>query len=170
MGNTEDKTSLNDQEAARKEAPQAYLETTIFNFPFADDSPEYQRDTRRLFEEIKAGKFQPFTSEYALRELEDTKDIEKLEKMKSLVSNHGVTVLPANNETKRLADTYVANKIIPEKYATDALHIAAATIAGMDFIVSLNFKHIVQHKTIIETENINAREGYKRIFIHTPRR
>jgi hypothetical protein len=37
----------------------------------------------------------------------------------------------------------------------------------MDMIVSLNFQHIVKHKTIIETEIINAREGYRRIFIHT---
>jgi hypothetical protein len=54
------------------------------------------------------------------------------------------------------------------KYATDALHIAAATVTGIDYIVSLNFRHIVKHKTIIETEIINAREGFKRVFIHAP--
>jgi len=48
------------------------------------------------------------------------------------------------------------------------VHIAAATVASLDFIVSLNFRHIVKHKTIIETEIINAREGFKRVFIHTP--
>ncbi len=58
--------------------------------------------------------------------------------------------------------------IIPVKYATDALHIAAATVAGLDYIVSLNFRHIVKHKTILETEYINTREGYKRVFIHAP--
>jgi hypothetical protein len=31
-----------------------YLETTIFNFPFADDAPQYKADTLKLFEEIKA--------------------------------------------------------------------------------------------------------------------
>jgi len=54
------------------------------------------------------------------------------------------------------------------KYFTDALHIAAVTVAGLDFIVSLNFRHIVKRKTIIETEIINAREGFRRVFIHTP--
>ena len=63
---------------------------------------------------------------------------------------------------------YVSAGIIPAKYATDALHIAAATVAGLDYIVSLNFRHIVKHKTIIETEVINAREGFKRVFIHSP--
>jgi hypothetical protein len=48
--------------------PTIYLETTIFNFPFSDDAPQYRADTLRLFEEIKMGKFRPFTSEYVLRE------------------------------------------------------------------------------------------------------
>jgi hypothetical protein len=148
--------------------PTIYLETTIFNFPFADDAPHYQADTLRLFAEIKAGKFRPFTSEYVPRELEVTKDTEKLAKMKALISDYGITVIPANSEIERMADVYISADIIPVKYATDALHIAAATVTGLDFIVSLNFRHIVKHKTIFETEVINTREGYKRVFIHTP--
>jgi hypothetical protein len=63
---------------------------------------------------------------------------------------------------------YVSAGVIPAKYATDAFHIATATVAGLDYIISLNFKHIVKHKTIFETEVINTREGFKRVFIHTP--
>ena len=148
--------------------PAIYLETTIFNFPFADDAPHYKADTLRLFAEIKAGKFRPFTSEYVPRELEITKDTEKLAKMQALISDYGVTMIPAGPEIERLADVYVSTGIIPAKYATDALHIAAATVADLDYIISLNFRHIVKHKTIIETELINAREGYRRVFIHTP--
>ena len=148
--------------------PTIYLETTIFNFPFTDDAPQYRADTLRLFEEIKAGKFKPFTSEYVPRELEITKDTEKLSKMKALITDYGIIVHPANSEIERLADIYLKAGIIPVKYKTDALHIAAAAVAGLDYIISLNFKHIVKHKTIIETEFINTREGYKRVFIHTP--
>ena len=148
--------------------PTIYLETTIFNFPFADDAPQYRDDAKRLFAEINAGKFKPFTSEYVLRELEVTKDSEKLATMKALIVDYGVAIIPANSEIEQLAAVYVSADIIPEKYATDALHIAAATVAGLDFIVSLNFRHIVKHKTIIETEIINAREGFRRVFIHTP--
>ena len=148
--------------------PTIYLETTIFNFPFADDAPYFQADTLQLFAEIKAGKFQPFTSTYVTQELENTKDIEKLQKMKALITGYGIKVIPASEEIIRLADVYKSAGVIPEKYSTDALHIAAATVAGIDYIISLNFRHIVKHKTIIETEIINAREGFKRVFIHTP--
>jgi len=148
--------------------PKIYLETTIFNFPFVDDAPNYRADTLRLFEEIEAGKFKPYTSGYVIDELEDTKNAEKREKMKALVKNYGIEVMPANPEVRRLANLYIKEGIIPEKKGPDAIHIAAATVAGLDFIVSLNFQHIVKRKTIVETEIINAREGYRRIYIHTP--
>ncbi len=148
--------------------PTIYLETTIFNFPFADDAPQYKADTLKLFAEIKEGKFKPFTSRYVLDELDDTKDKEKLKAMKALVTEYSIEVLPENEEAMRLAELYISSHVIPEKYATDAVHLATAAITGLDYIVSLNFKHIVKHKTIIESEIINAREGYKRVFIHTP--
>ena len=148
--------------------PTIYLETTIFNFPFADDAPQYRADTLKLFEEIKAGKFKPFTSEYVIFELDNTKDVEKREKMKSLSVDYKITIIPANDEVKRLAGVYVTTGVIPEKFSTDAFHIAAATVKDIDFIVSLNFRHIVKRKTIEEVELINFREGYKRIGIYSP--
>ena len=148
--------------------PTIYLETTIFNFPFVDDAPQYKADTLRLFAEIKAGKFKPFTSQYVIQELDNTKDVEKLKKMKALITDYQITVIPESEDIRALSDVYVSTGIIPAKFTTDGLHIAAAAVAGLDLIVSLNFRHIVKHKTIFETEVINTREGYKRVFIHTP--
>jgi predicted nucleic acid-binding protein len=148
--------------------PSLYLETTIFNFPFADDAPQYRADTLQLFREIKAGKFRPFTSRYVLSELEDTKDAQKRVKMEALVEDYGIEVLPRSDEIERLAQVYVTSGVIPKKYSTDAAHLAAAAVHDIDCIVSLKFRHIVKRKTILETEFINAREGYRRVFIHTP--
>ena len=104
-----------------------------------------------------------------LDELEDTKDTDKLREMKILIAaENQIEVLQGNDDIIRLANLYVAEGVVPEKYSTDAIHLAAATVAGLDFIISLNFKHIVKHKTIIQTEIINAREGFKRVFIYTP--
>jgi predicted nucleic acid-binding protein len=147
--------------------PTIYLETTIFNFPFVDDAPQYKADTLQLFEEIRTGKFKAFTSKYVVEELEDASDYLR-EKRLQLIHDYEIEVIPANSESERLAQAYISAGIIPRKYATDALHIAAATVAGIHFIVSLNFKHIVKQKTILETEYINIREGYNRVFIHTP--
>jgi predicted nucleic acid-binding protein len=148
--------------------PTIYLETTIFNFPFVDDAPQYKADTLQLFEKIRDGTFKAFTSEYVKGELEDTKDMVKRERMKALIAKYGISVIPMSEKAEYLADAYVISGIIPKNFLTDAIHIATATVAGIDFIVSLNFKHIVKQKTIMESENINIREGYKRIFIYTP--
>jgi hypothetical protein len=147
--------------------PKIYLETTMFNFPFADDAPQYRADTLRLFEEIRAGIFQPYTSEYVIRELEAATDTLRENRL-HLISEYAVKVMPASEEARSLAMAYIEAGIIPQAYSTDGFHIAAATVSGMDFIVSLNFRHIVKRKTIEEAELVNYREGYKRIGIYTP--
>jgi hypothetical protein len=147
--------------------PTIYLETTIFNFPFVDDAPQYRSDTLKLFEEIKNGNFKPFTSEYVVRELEAATDSLKNERL-MLIKEHKIEIIPESDETKSLALAYIEAGIIPSAYGTDGYHIAAATVKGLDFIVSLNFRHIVKRKTIEEAELINFREGYKKIGIYTP--
>ena len=42
--------------------PRVYLETTMLNFYFADDAPDKRQDTLQMFEEIKNGKYDPYTS------------------------------------------------------------------------------------------------------------
>jgi len=145
----------------------AYLETTIFNFVFADDSPDKKQDTLRLFDEIKQGKYIPYTSDYVLQELLKAEEPKKT-KMVNLLDQYGIILLATDNNAEILADAYVAEKIIPVKYRMDGIHIAMATINNLDIIVSYNFHHIVKLKTIIGTESINLREGYKRIGIYSP--
>jgi hypothetical protein len=73
--------------------PKIYLETTIFNFPFADDAPQYRADTLRLFEEIRAGKFEPHASEYVIRELDATANEDKRTRMKKLIEDPEAALL-----------------------------------------------------------------------------
>jgi hypothetical protein len=152
----------------RYRIPIIYLETSVFNFPFADDAPHYKMETLRLFDEIRMGKFSAVTSRYVIDELAATRDAVKREKMNALIAGYNIKIFEPSDEITRLAEIYVLEGIIPQKFLTDALHIAAATIFNADYIISLNFKHIVKHKTIFETEVVNTREGHKRIFIHTP--
>jgi predicted nucleic acid-binding protein len=148
--------------------PKIYLETTMFNFPFADDAPQYRTDTLRLFEEIKAGKFEPYTSEYVIRELDATANEDKRAQMKKLIEDYDVIFLRESDEAEQLAAVYIAEEAVKPSYPTDALHIAAATVYGLDFIVSLNFQHILRRKTIELTELINYRMGYKKVGIYSP--
>ena len=147
--------------------PRIYLETSVFNFVFADDAPEKRADTLKLFWEIKQGKHQAFTSSYVIAELEAARQ-PKRDKMKDLIAEYDIRILPENPDTERLANAYIAAGIIPSKYATDSLHIALASVTGLDAVVSWNFKHIVKMKTIRMAEIVNLQEGYKRILINSP--
>ena len=48
--------------------PKLYLETTIFNYYSYGKAQQKQHDTRALFERIKAGKYDVYTSDYAYDE------------------------------------------------------------------------------------------------------
>jgi hypothetical protein len=147
--------------------PKIYLETTMFNFPFADDAPQYKADTLKVFDLIKAGKFEPYTSVYAIEELDDTKG-DKREEMKRLIVDYEVQLFEKSDEAESLAAIYVSEDVISPKFRTDAIHIAMTTVNGLDFIVSLNFQHIVRPWTIERVEKINEREGYRKIGIFKP--
>jgi hypothetical protein len=67
-----------------------------------------------------------------------------------------------------LADLYVVWNIIPVKYRTDAVHIATATVNGLDCVVSFDMGHIVKPKTMIGAGFINLYGGYRWIGLATP--
>ena len=147
--------------------PKIYLETSVLNFYFADDAPDKRADTIKLFEEIRQGKYEPYTSDFVIKELQDAPE-PKQSNMLNLIKQYGIASLSLDDEAARMGSIYVAEGIIPAKYLTDALHIAATTVSNLDFIVSYNFRHIVKMKTITMTESVNIREGYKRIGIYSP--
>ena len=148
-------------------APKIYIETTIFNFYVDEDRGDPHNDTIRLFKEIAAGKYEAFTSDYVVDELKKSQ-AEKYARMMSLLTKYNIPVLNMSDEADRLADVYVAEGVIPQKYRTDGLHIAIATVYDLDMIISMNFEHIVKRKTIKMTECINTINGYRAIEIYSP--
>jgi hypothetical protein len=73
-----------------------------------------------------------------------------------------------NEEMTKLAEKYMEQKIVSENYYSDALHIAVATVIGVDVLVSWNFKHIVNLDKIKLFNSVNLREGYNALEIRTP--
>ena len=146
--------------------PKIYLETTMFNHYF-DKDRDAHIDTVKLFEEIRAGKYEAYTSTYVTDELVQA-DEPKRSKMLALIAEYNIEVFNAADEARQLADIYVNDGVIPAKYRYDGLHIAVATINDLEYIFSLNFKHINKIKTKAMTSQINIREGYRPIIIASP--
>ena len=51
--------------------------------------------------------------------------------------------ITVDDEVVNLAEKYIAEKVLSQKFFSDAVHIAASTVYKVDVIVSWNFKHIV---------------------------
>jgi len=143
-----------------------YLETTLFNYYF-DTDRDAHADTVTLFKEIAAGKFEAFTSDAVIDELTKA-PADKSTAMLALMDEYSITILPVTDEARRLTGIYLSGGIIPQKYETDGIHIAVATVNKLDVIVSMNFRHIVKWKTIQMTRTVNINNGYRPIEIFSP--
>jgi len=71
-------------------------------------------------------------------------------------------------ESDMLAKRYIAEGVVGESSLDDCRHIALATLANADVLVSWNFKHIVNVDRIRGYNGINMKMGYSQIDIRTP--
>jgi hypothetical protein len=71
-------------------------------------------------------------------------------------------------ESIRLRNLYLNAGVLGPKHLFDADHIALATIAQADLIVSWNFRHMVHPGKIRGFNHINRQEDYPPVDIRTP--
>lgn len=76
--------------------------------------------------------------------------------------------VPIDDEVMALAQRYIDSGALPPSQVADATHVAAATVARADLILSWNFKHIVNYDRIHKYNGVNALNGYREIEIHSP--
>lgn len=141
----------------KKENLKLYLETTIPNYKFADDTPRERDITKQFLQRIKKGDYKVFISELVIREIENTFDLGKRKKLLEVIS--GITILPITSESRAIGKAYVSLGIIPPKYEPDAIHLAIATLNEMDVLVTWNMKHLVNSKTRIAVREENLKKG-----------
>jgi hypothetical protein len=78
-------------------------------------------------------------------------------------------VVTVDDEALSLVAQYKAHSVLPDQFFEDMLHIALATIAEVDVLVSWNFKHIVRLDKIRLFNAVNLEQGYKPLTIFSPR-
>ena len=145
-----------------------YLETSVWNFIFADDAPEKRDLTLEFFSVVKKGVYDIYASEIVINEIQRA-DLEKRQKLMKEIDNYQPTQLETNDEMRRLAQAYMEAKIVPPKKVEDALHVAIATVSGLDAVISWNFDHLANLRKADLFNGVNLLHGYsKRIEIITP--
>lgn len=148
----------------KKPKMKIYLDTSVPSAYYDDEKPERQELTKEFWSKIKNTKI--YISELVNQELDLIEDESLKKKMFNLIENF--EVLKLTEEIKKLADEYVQERVVPEKFKNDAVHIAAATIENVNSLVSWNFKHLVNIKTRQMVNLVNLKKGYKPIEIIAP--
>ena len=144
-----------------------YLDTSVISHLEAPDAPDKQEDTRKLWADIQAGKYEAFISPVVVLELDGCSE-PKLSALARQLQSIRLTELQANDEVLELAEQYLKAGILPPKSARDRQHIAYACVYNCDMLVSWNFKHMVNYKTIAGVKSVNAVAGYREMPIFTP--
>jgi len=144
-----------------------YVETSVWSFQFADDAPVLRDITQQFFKEARQSIFELYSSEVVIGELRRAPEPLR----SSLITFHdefAPTVLDISDEALRLSKEYLDRHLVPERYDNDALHIAIATVTGLDFLVSWNMKHIVKDHTRDRVNATNLLSGFGELKIRVP--
>jgi predicted nucleic acid-binding protein len=141
-----------------------YIDTSVFGGHYDE---EFQEHTIPLFDRVKDGEFIILYSTVTQDELENAPENVK-ELVKSLRADL-TEFIETTDEAVDLATEFTIEKVVGQTSYVDCLHIALATINRADFLVSWNFKHIVNIEKIRGYNPINIKNGYKQLEIRSPR-
>ena len=144
-----------------------YLDTSVISHLDAPDVPEKQEDTRKLWEMIQAGEYEAYISPVVIGEVMDCEE-PKRSRLLRYLGEIQHTELQKTDEVSELATKYLEAGILRKKSFDDCQHIAYACAYNCDMLVSWNFKHMVNIKTIAGVRSVNALAGYKEMPIYTP--
>ena len=148
--------------SVRKRQIRVYVDTSVFGGVFDE---EFDRASRRFFDEVRTGKFVLMSSELVSEEISAAPS--KVRAYFEEMLAYG-QIAEIGAETLALCDVYLKEEIVSSKYAADAMHVALATVSNAKMIISWNFKHIVNYQKIPLYNAVNKLNGYDLIDIYSP--
>jgi len=134
-----------------------YADTSVFGGAFDE---EFRQSSRSFFDMVNL-----LTSVVVQEEIESA-PAEIVTHFEQMLNFAEIVEVP--EEALQLQQACLDAKIVTEKWAADALHVALATVGGCSMIVSWNFKHIVHFSKIPLYNAVNTLSGYSSIAIHSP--
>ncbi|MDP3000733.1 MAG: hypothetical protein Q8N47_24835 [Bryobacterales bacterium] len=140
-----------------------YADTSVFGGCFEE---KFSEASIRFFEQVRGGTFVLVVSDVTLEELDPAPQF--VSSLLDTVPAKQMERVVSSDDSKRLRSAYLAAGVVGPACGNDAAHIAVATIALVDIIVSWNFKHIVHYEKIMGYEGVNTIHGYQSPRIYSP--
>ena len=144
-----------------------YLDTSVISHLLQEDVPEKMADTRQLWKMFRAKKYDVYLSTVTLEEIEACPEPRR-DQLYNYLEQVEYTLIEIDNDALEVAEQIIEIGILTRKSYDDCQHIGAAIVNECDCIISWNFKHIVNIKTIRGVRAITNLKGYKPIEILNP--
>lgn len=141
-----------------------YIDTSVIGGWF---DAEFSDWSNSLMKDFVAGTFIPIVSDVVAAEIEDAPEAVRQKYDELASGEHEFSVV--TEEVIELADAYQRRGVLTAKFYDDGLHIALASVAESDLLVSWNFRHIVHFDKIRLFNSVNLELGYKPLQIYSPR-
>jgi len=142
--------------------PRVYIETSAVSYRAGRASRDVviagRQQSTLDFWALLGGELSPFVSALVVKEA--GKGNAELAQCR-LDAIQAFPVLRTTPEAERLAAAILDARGVPAEYPEDALHIALAALAGMDFIVTWNFAHINNPFTKMMIRQAVENAGYE---------
>ncbi|HEX6885016.1 MAG TPA: type II toxin-antitoxin system VapC family toxin [Planctomycetota bacterium] len=146
-----------------------YLETSLIGYATSRPSRDlvvagHQQVTREWFA-VRAQAYELFISQLVVVEAAGG-DVEAARERGAFLE--GIPRLQVTDAAGTLAARLVASGAVPRQAGEDALHIAVATVHGVDFLLTWNCKHIANAAMRQAIERVCREAGYEPPVICTP--
>ncbi|HGE72151.1 TPA: DNA-binding protein [Candidatus Poribacteria bacterium] len=142
--------------------PKVYIETTIISYLAARQSKDIITAAKQQIScewwEKHRSKYEIFISQLVIQE-SSAGDPDVVRRRLDILE--GFSLLDITEEAIVLSKELLENIPLPRKAELDVLHIAIATVNGMDYLVTWNFTHIANATLRQKIETICRSLGYE---------
>ena len=146
-----------------------YIETSIVSHISARTSSDIQiaalQHQSRKWWAVERPKFNLVTSQLTIIEASNGDPAAAADRLKLL---DGLPLVSLGTDVDALANLILANHLMPQKAGADAVHVAAAAIAGVNYLLTQNCKHIANAHELPRVYRLLEAQGYDQLLICTP--
>ncbi len=149
--------------AGARKTIRVYVDTSVIGGCFDE---EFRRASIQLFDRSRVGDAVLVVSDITLVELASAP--ETVRGVLEDLPEECLELVHQSRESQELAEEYIRQAVVSRRMVVDAQHIAVATVARVDVLLSWNFRHIVNLDRIHGFNAVNLRLGYPLLEIRSP--
>jgi hypothetical protein len=146
-----------------------YIETSILGYltarPSRDVVVAASIEITREWWDTRRSDFQLYSSQAVVKETSQGDAAIASQRLEIL---RNFSLLDLNQSVLDLAEQFLGRSNLPAKADVDAVHIAAATVHGMDYLLTWNCKHIANAQIQGKLAEISLDFGYELPILCTP--